>query len=62
MPYSWVVLGSAAREEEGFTADQDHAIVLGEATDEAGDAWFADLAEQVTSALEKCGWPRCPGA
>ena len=61
VPYSWVVLGSAAREEEGFTADQDHAIVLGEATDEAGDAWFADLAEQVTSALEKCGWPRCPG-
>ena len=47
VPYSWVVLGSAAREEEGFTADQDHAIVLGEATDEAGDAWFADLAEQV---------------
>lgn len=61
VPYSWVVLGSAAREEEGFTADQDHAIVLGTETDEAGDAWFADLAERVTSALEQCGWPRCPG-
>lgn len=59
--YSWVVLGSAAREEEGFTADQDHAIVLGAETDDAGDAWFADLAERVTSALEQCGWPRCPG-
>lgn len=61
VPYSWVVLGSAAREEEGFTADQDHAIVLGAETDEVGDAWFADLAERVTSALEQCGWPRCPG-
>lgn len=61
VPYSWVVLGSAAREEEGFTADQDHAIVLGTETDEAGDAWFAELAERVTSALEQCGWPRCPG-
>lgn len=61
VPYSWVVLGSAAREEEGFTADQDHAIVLATETDEAGDAWFAELAERVTSTLEQCGWPRCPG-
>ena len=61
VPYSWVVLGSAARDEEGFTADQDHAIVLGAEPDEAGDAWFAALAERVTAALEQCGWPRCPG-
>jgi CBS domain-containing protein len=61
VPYSWVVLGSAARDEEGFTADQDHAIVLGAEPDEAGSAWFATLAERVTAALERCGWPRCPG-
>lgn len=61
VPYSWVVLGSAAREEEGFAADQDHAIVLGAGVDDVTDAWFADLAEQVTSVLEQCGWPRCPG-
>ena len=61
VPYSWVVLGSAARDEEGFTADQDHAIVLGAEPDEAGDTWFAALAERVTAALEQCGWPRCPG-
>nr|WP_300049059.1 DUF294 nucleotidyltransferase-like domain-containing protein [uncultured Nocardioides sp.] len=61
VPYSWVVLGSAARDEEGFTADQDHAIVLGAEPDGAGDAWFAALAERVTAALEQCGWPRCPG-
>lgn len=61
VPYSWVVLGSAARDEEGFTADQDHAIVLGAEPDDAGDAWFAALAERITAVLEQCGWPRCPG-
>lgn len=60
-PYSWVVLGSAAREEEGLSADQDHAIVMGVAPDRAGEEWFADLAERVTSTLEESGWPRCPG-
>ncbi|HEY0642776.1 MAG TPA: putative nucleotidyltransferase substrate binding domain-containing protein [Nocardioides sp.] len=59
--YSWVVLGSAARDEEGFTADQDHAIVLGGEVDAAGAEWFAELADRVTSVLERCGWPRCPG-
>ena len=59
--YSWVVLGSAAREEEGLSADQDHALVLGRALDPAGEEWFAELAERVTSALEEAGWPRCPG-
>lgn len=61
VPYSWVVLGSAARDEEGFTADQDHALVLGGEVDEAGAAWFAELADRVTTVLEQCGWPRCPG-
>jgi CBS domain-containing protein len=61
VPYGWVVLGSAARDEEGLTADQDHAIVLAAEPDEAGGAWFAALAERVTATLEQCGWPRCPG-
>lgn len=56
--YSWVVLGSAAREEEALSADQDHALVLAE---EGHDEWFATLAERVVEVLEKCGWPRCPG-
>jgi CBS domain-containing protein len=56
--YSWVVLGSAAREEESLAADQDHALVLAE---EGHDEWFARLAERVTDTLEECGLPRCPG-
>jgi CBS domain-containing protein len=56
--YSWVVLGSAAREEEALAADQDHALVLEQ---EGHDEWFERLAVQVTDTLEMCGWPRCPG-
>lgn len=57
-PYSWVVLGSVAREEESLSADQDHALVVAE---EGHDDWFADLAERVALVLEQCGWPRCSG-
>ena len=56
--YSWVVLGSAAREEEALAADQDHALVLEQ---DGHDEWFARLATRVTDTLEMCGWPRCPG-
>ena len=56
--YSWVVLGSAAREEEALAADQDHALVLEQ---DGHDEWFAELAGRVTNTLEVCGWPRCPG-
>ena len=58
VPYSWVVLGSVAREEEALSADQDHALVLAEP---GHDAWFAELASRVTDVLEQAGWPRCPG-
>ena len=57
-PYAWVVLGSAAREEEALSADQDHALVLGEPDQRD---WFARLADRVTEVLVECGWPRCPG-
>jgi len=57
-PYAWVVLGSAAREEEALSADQDHALVLAE---EDHDTWFAAFAERVVEVLVEAGWPRCPG-
>ncbi len=56
--YSWVLLGSAAREEEALAADQDHALVLEQ---DGHDAWFARFAAKVTDTLEECGLPRCPG-
>jgi CBS domain-containing protein len=57
-PYAWVVLGSAAREEEALAGDQDHALVVSEP---GHDAWFAELAARVTDVLADSGWPRCPG-
>lgn len=56
--YAWLALGSVAREEEGLGSDQDHGLVVAE---EGHDAWFAALADGVTEALERCGWPRCTG-
>ena len=58
VPYSWVALGSVAREEEALSADQDHALVI---ASPGHDEWFARLAERVTDVLEGAGWPRCPG-
>lgn len=58
VPYGWVVLGSVAREEEALSADQDHALVVAE---QGYDEWFVELATRVVDALERCGWPRCPG-
>ncbi len=58
VPYSWVVLGSVAREEEALSADQDHALVVAEP---GHDEWFAQLAGRATELLEEVGWPRCPG-
>jgi CBS domain-containing protein len=57
-PYSWVVLGSVAREEEALSADQDHALVIAEP---GHDEWFARLASRVVEVLEQAGWPRCSG-
>lgn len=62
VPYCWVVLGSRARLEQGLSADQDNAILLDDAYDPTDHAaYFTELARWVTDALERCGYPRCPG-
>jgi CBS domain-containing protein len=60
-PYVWVVLGSGARLEQNLGSDQDHALVLGDEARPEDYDYFAALAEQVSSGLEACGFPRCPG-
>ena len=62
--FAWLSLGSAARHEQALRTDQDHALAYelpAGATDEDVDAYFADLAEFVTSGLEAVGIPRCTG-
>ncbi|MBM6399189.1 putative nucleotidyltransferase substrate binding domain-containing protein [Phycicoccus sonneratiae] len=61
VPYCWVALGSRARLEQALATDQDHAMIVDDAVDEDGLAWFEDLAEWVTGALVRCGYPRCAG-
>jgi len=63
VPWAWLALGSAARQEQSLRTDQDHALAFdaNQAGREAADAYFATLAEFVTSGLESAGIPRCSG-
>jgi CBS domain-containing protein len=62
-PWAWLALGSAARQEQSLHTDQDHALAydVEEVAREETDAYFARLAESVTSGLESAGIPRCKG-
>ncbi|MDO5731787.1 DUF294 nucleotidyltransferase-like domain-containing protein [Corynebacterium sphenisci] len=62
VPYAFVVLGSQGRREMGLASDQDNALILDDAYDEAAHGpYFADLAEFVCAGLADCGYPLCPG-
>jgi CBS domain-containing protein len=63
VPWAWLALGSAARQEQALHTDQDHALAydLQGRTREEVDPYFADFAEFVTAGLEDAGIPRCDG-
>jgi CBS domain-containing protein len=63
VPWAWLALGSAARQEQAVHTDQDHALVydLRGRTREEVDPYFAGFAEFVTAGLEDAGIPRCDG-
>jgi CBS domain-containing protein len=58
VPWAWLALGSAARQEQAIRTDQDHALAF-DGDPVAADASLAPLAEFVTSGLEAAGIPRC---
>ncbi len=62
VPYVWLAAGSQARQEQSAVSDQDNALLLDEAYDEArhGD-YFRELAQMVCSGLDTCGYVFCPG-
>jgi CBS domain-containing protein len=60
VPWAWLALGSAARQEQAIRTDQDHALAFDGDAD-AADAALAPLAEFVTAGLEAAGIPRCRG-
>ncbi len=61
VPYCWVALGSLARREQALGSDQDHAMILSDEALPEHDAYFEELAEELTAALVACGFPRCHG-
>ncbi|HEX6878736.1 MAG TPA: DUF294 nucleotidyltransferase-like domain-containing protein [Terriglobales bacterium] len=64
VPYCWVVMGSEGRQEQTFKTDQDNGLIYADvgkydAIDE--ENYFELLAEFVSKALERCGYPPCSG-
>jgi CBS domain-containing protein len=62
VPYAWLACGSQGRREQTVHTDQDNALIHADSPDDAGvDAYFARMAEFVTTGLDACGLPHCPG-
>jgi CBS domain-containing protein len=64
VPYCWVVLGSEGRREQTFKTDQDNALLYADPTDDErtrASEYFEGLAAFAQQALERCGYPPCPG-
>lgn len=63
-PYCWVVLGSEGRREQTFKTDQDNGLIYVDVPEEKrrdAEEYFEKLVTYVSSALERCGYPPCPG-
>ncbi|MCG5499982.1 DUF294 nucleotidyltransferase-like domain-containing protein [Ectothiorhodospira lacustris] len=61
MPYAWVACGSQGRREQTVHTDQDNALILSGPADRGVSGYFDQLAEQVTTGLDACGFVLCSG-
>jgi CBS domain-containing protein len=63
VPWAWLALGSAARQEQALHTDQDHAFAYdpGAASSADLDEHLARIAASVTDGLAASGIPRCHG-
>ena len=63
--FSWIAAGSEGRREQTLKTDQDNGLVFDDPPGEPGArdaaAWFARLAARTGDALERLGFPACPG-
>lgn len=59
--YAWLASGSQGRHEQTVHTDQDTALILADEAPQGADAWFTELARQVTAGLDACGIRACPG-
>ena len=60
--WGWLALGSEARREQALSTDQDHALAISTDDPSSVDAYFSDLAHEVTSRLADAGIRRCNGS
>jgi len=62
VPYSFMALGSMARDEQLVVTDQDNALVLDDSFDpKLHDEYFVKLATFVSDGLAACGYSYCKG-
>jgi CBS domain-containing protein len=62
VPYSFMALGSMARDEQLVVTDQDNALVLDDSFDpKQHDDYFLKLATFVSDGLAACGYTYCKG-
>jgi CBS domain-containing protein len=62
VPYAFIVAGSMARREQTAHSDQDNAMILSDAYNEAEHgAYFRNIAKYVSDGLNACGYVYCPG-
>lgn len=64
VPYCWINLGSAGRNEQTLRTDQDNAIVYADPpVDEATDIaeYFLKLGTKIVEGLAQCGFTKCKG-
>ncbi|NCD19175.1 MAG: cyclic nucleotide-binding/CBS domain-containing protein [Actinobacteria bacterium] len=62
VPYCFMNVGSAARDEQSIVTDQDNALVLSDSYDPAlHGEYFRELAHRVSDGLATCGYPHCKG-
>ncbi len=64
VPFAFMVIGSAGREELAFNSDQDNAIIYNDnenIPDETLQQYFVKLGERICKRLDESGLHKCPG-
>lgn len=59
--YGWLAFGSQGRREQSLSTDQDTGLLYPDGLCHGDRDWFGKLGVWMTAALERCGYPRCPG-
>lgn len=59
-PFTWFVMGSAGRYEQGVISDQDHGMAYEKSGTDA-DQYFLALGKEVSLGLHIAGYPYCEG-